>query len=361
MVTRWHGAHLEERRHWLRAVPVPPATSSPSIVAVELARAGMMAPRMSRAAVSDSPSEATAGLVAAVDIGGSGLRAARFVDGRLEGHTERALSADLTSAQIEERLRSALGEVCGEHCAAVGVCFPAFLDADGRVRDALNLSGLTGMDLAAVARAATGAPRVDVFPDSAAAALAEALAGSGRGSRRVLTVVVGTGCNAGMAVDGEVVALGGGSLGDAGHAPVAFNDVSCWCGGRGCLEAALSGLAFDRQATELGLRDARALLEAASAGHAGAASVVERAGRALGSAVAAWAAVLWPERVVVGGGIGLACGDALLEAAAEQMRRVGTPYLVRDVEFVPSSLGRQAPLLGAALAARAAASPVGLR
>jgi glucokinase len=291
--------------------------------------------------------------VVAVDVGGSGVRAARLVGGRLAAPVEVPLHASFSSGEVEARIRSALAKVAGGACDRVGFCFPAFLDADGKVRDALNLPGLDGMDLAAVARDATGATRVTVLPDSAAAAAAEALAGAGRGASRALTVVVGTGCNAGMTVDGEVLRLGGGSLGDAGHGPVAFCDVECWCGGRGCLEAVLSGLAFARRARELGLADAQALLSAAASGHDEAAAAVAEAGRALGAALAAWSALLWPDVVVVGGGIGLACGPPLLEAALDELRRVGPDHLVRGIDVVASTVGRHGPLLGAGLSALA--------
>ena len=307
-----------------------------------------MSPGLTHGPVNREPRE---NVVVAVDVGGSGVRAARLTGGQLESPVEVSLTAECTRAQVQERIEAALRDAHDGHCDAVGFSFPAFLDGEGRVRDALNLPGLNGMDLAAVARSVTGAEHVAVLPDSAAAAVAEGLAGGGRGVGRVLTIIVGTGCNAGMTVDGRVVALGGGSLGDAGHGPVAFDDVECWCGGRGCLEAIFSGIAFDRRAQELGLGDCRALLEAARAGHAGAREAVERAGVALGTALATWSAVLWPERVVVGGGVGLGAGRLLLDVAAQQLRRVGARHLVGGIEIVPSTLGRGAPLLGAGLAA----------
>jgi glucokinase len=290
--------------------------------------------------------------VLGVDIGGSGVRAAPLADGSPSSFAEQPLDATLARELVTARILAAMRGAARGPVASVGFSFPAFLDDDGRVRDALNLPGLDGMDLRSVARAEFGPVRVAILPDSAASALAEARAGSGRGARRVLTVVIGTGCNAGMTVGGEIVELGGGALGDAGHGAVTLRDVECWCGGRGCLEAHLSGIAFDRRAPSLGLTDRRALLAEARAVDGGARAVVREAGAALGAALASWSAMLWPDRVVVGGGVGLACGEPLLQSARAELQRVGPDHVVRHIEVVASELGPGAPLLGACIAAR---------
>jgi glucokinase len=294
------------------------------------------------------------GDVVGVDIGGSGVRAARLVDGCLGPLAEEPLAHAMPVGEVAARILAAMRGVVGGPVSSVGFSFPAFLDDESRVRDALNLPGLNGMDLRSVAQEAFGLVGVAIVPDSAAAALAEARVGSGRGARRVLTVVIGTGCNAGMTVDGEIVDLAGGSLGDAGHGGVTLRDVECWCGGRGCLEAHLSGAAFDLRAPVLGLADRRALLAEAQATDGAARAVVREAGAALGAALAGWSAMLWPDRVVVGGGVGLACGEPLLESARAELQRTGADHLVSAVEIVASQAGPGGPLLGACLAAEAA-------
>jgi glucokinase len=67
--------------------------------------------------------------------------------------------------------------------------------------------------------------------------------------------------------------------------------------------------------------------------------------------MATWSALVWPERIAVAGGVSRA-GGLLLEPARAELRRVGTPYVVQDIEVVRAELGADATLVGAcALAA----------
>jgi glucokinase len=100
-------------------------------------------------------------------------------------------------------------------------------------------------------------------------------------------------------------------------------------------------------------------VDAARAGDARAAAIVERAGVALGRAIAIWCALLWPGRVAVAGGVA-AAGELLLAPTRNELRRVGVPYLTR-VDIVPAQLGADAGLAGSGLAALARARIRGIR
>jgi len=268
----------------------------------------------------------------ALDIGGSGVRAARIGPEGLRGPVERRpLDAALPQGEVVRRLVEALAALAPAGDAGVGVSFPSFLDDRGRVGWCLNLPGLDGVDLrSALAPAAGGLP-VRPIPDLAAAALAEARLGAGRGVERFLCVALGTGVNAAMTVGGRLLETAVGCLGDAGHVSVEPDGgPPCACGGVGCLEAIASGPALTR------------------AGHTP--EALARAGRALGRAIAAWSALLWPERVAVGGGVASVWGEALLEPARAELLRVGASYIVGRIELVPAVLGPDAALTGAGLA-----------
>ena len=60
------------------------------------------------------------------------------------------------------------------------------------------------------------------------------------------------------------------------------------------------------------------MIEAARDGSAEATALLERAGRALGRAIATWSALLWPQRVAVAGGLA-AAGELLLEPARREL------------------------------------------
>jgi glucokinase len=290
----------------------------------------------------------------AVDVGGSGVRAAA-ADERAgtRGEVARApLEARLDRGEILDRIGDVVRGVSGDEIAAVALAIPSFVRADGTVTDCPSLPALAGVHLAEALRERLGAASIAVLPDLAAAAIGESRLGSGRGVSRFLCVALGTGANAAAVVDGELVETAYGCLGDAGHVLVEPDGPPCPCGGRGCLEAVASGYALARDGAPLGLPDGRSVVEAARAGRRDAAALVERAGTALGRAVATWSALLWPQRVAVAGGLA-AAGDLLLEPARLELARVGVPYIVSEVELVPAELGADATLAGAGITAAA--------
>jgi glucokinase len=288
----------------------------------------------------------------AVDIGGSGVRAARVA---LSGDTgpicRRPLARDMSRIELLERITSAVAETGADgHDAALAVAIPAFVGGRGLIQFCVNLPALDDVDLAALLGAVAPGGRVAVMPDVSAAAIAEALVGAGRDVHRFMCVPIGTGVNAAMTVAGRLLETVAGCLGDAGHVLVDPEGPRCGCGGTGCLEAIASGTALARDGAPLGLTGGAAVVDAARHGNAAARAIVERAGRALGRAIATWSAMLWPDRVAIAGGLS-AAGDLLLEPARHELRRVGVPYLTGSVEIVPAMLGPDAALVGAGLAA----------
>jgi glucokinase len=231
---------------------------------------------------------------------------------------------------------------------AIGIAVPGFVGADGRIHSAHNLPALNGTDPVADLAAVAGARPVVPVVDLPAAALAESRLGSGRGIERFLSVALGTGANAAFVVSGDVLDVGQGGLGDAGHICIDPAGPPCICGGLGCLEAVASGAAFARDGAALGFASARGVIEAARDGHDGASAIVERAGIALGRAIAIWAAMLLPDRVAIAGGLA-ACGDQLMVPARRELARVGPRGAVEHLELVPADLGSQAALTGAGL------------
>ena len=186
------------------------------------------------------------------------------------------------------------------------------------------------------------------YPTSPAAALAESSLSPG-GDSRLLCVGLGTGANAALAVGRHVVDLADGALGDAGHIVVEPDGPACPCGGRGCLEAVCSGIAFARDGRPFGLADGRAVVQAAREGRLEAIQLLDRAGVALGRAIASWAAMTVPDVVAVVGGLS-AAGDLLLEPARRELRRLAQPRYAA-LHIRPGVLGSEATITGAAIAA----------
>ncbi len=291
-------------------------------------------------------SSATLGL----DLGGTKIAAGVLLGEELVSFVERPTprgGAAVVGA-LAEAAREALG---GRSVVAAGVGTPGPLDFDrGVVRFAPNLPGLKNFPLRARLEAALGLPVV-LENDANAAALAEHHLGAARGARHSLFVTVSTGIGGGVIVDGRVHRGAFGQGGEVGHLTVLPGGPLCGCGNRGCLEAVASGRALERDAAyaygrpvpvpELFARNdakARALIEGA-AGH-------------LGLALASLQRVFDPEVIVLGGGVALGGGAAFL-------RRIEAAYRghLRGWRLAPlrlARLGREAGVIGAALAARTA-------
>src|SRR5271157_1851652 len=85
--------------------------------------------------------------VVALDIGGSGIRAARVQDGEIVRRAGLALIPGTTPAQASETLRAALGSLePSPSDGALGIAFPGFLDGAGRVLPGIYLPGFVGMN-----------------------------------------------------------------------------------------------------------------------------------------------------------------------------------------------------------------------
>jgi fructokinase len=195
---------------------------------------------------------------------------------------------------------------CGP--VSVGIGIPGVISpATGLVKNA-NSNALNGHALDRDLAAAIGRP-VRVENDANCFALSEAADGAGAGARTVFGVILGTGCGAGLVVDGAVVAGRHRIAGEWGHNPLPwvrpeeFPLPRCWCGQIGCLETLLAGPSLARDCDGPGATDASALPARAAAGDATAAAALDRHLDRLGRGLAAVVNLLDPDVIVLGGGL----------------------------------------------------------
>ncbi len=203
--------------------------------------------------------------------------------------------------------------------AVVGVSVAGFVNAEQtRMIYNPNLAALENYPLKEALQSRFG-KAVNLDADSNCACFAEYTVGVGVGSQRFLCLVLGTGAGGGMIIDGQIVRLAHGGLGDMGHVIVEPDGPLCSGGCRGCLEAMLQA-------------NAKPL------------------GRYVGIALATHVAMLFPDRIAIGGGRAEA-GDALLKPAEEAFRSTAGPFFQEGVTMHKARLGWQASVVGAALQA----------
>ncbi|MFE9428839.1 ROK family protein [Kitasatospora sp. NPDC006697] len=170
-----------------------------------------------------------------------------------------------------------------------------------------------------------------------------------QGAETIVHVSAGAGIGAALIVDGQLFRGAGGFAGELGHIPVHPDGVPCPCGSRGCLEQYAGEAAVLREAGLTAGGDPVVLLaERARAADPAALRALERAGRALGLALASAVNLVDPDGLVLGGAYAELAEWLLPAVRAELAARV-TVRPWRPDTLRSSALGRRGALLGAAL------------
>ncbi len=188
--------------------------------------------------------------------------------------------------------------------------------------------------------------------DANAAAIAEWRVGAGRGTTDMLMLTLGTGVGGGLILGGRPYrgAIGAGA--ELGHVVLVHDGAPCSCGGRGHLEAYVSGKAADGVARDAfgPAADAHALVRLAREGDGRAVELLAEIGRKLGSGIGSLINTFDPELIVIGGGFA-AAGELLLGPAREVIAREALKPMRDTVRIVDAELGNAAGMVGAAMAA----------
>lgn len=227
--------------------------------------------------------------------------------------------------------------------AAAGLALPGHFEDGAGVLLPNLLGDWVGRPIAGPVGDRLGLP-VALVNDVRALTLAELRLGAGRGARHLVCIALGTGVGGGVVIDGRLH-LGLGHAGEIGHTTVDPDGPLCGCGNRGCLDR-MAGA--DAIAAAAGQPSVAAAALAARAGDERARAAFARAGEYVGRVLAGAVVLLWPERVVVGGGVADA-GELLLEPLRAELRQRACVAPVDRIGVVAAELGAHAGAVGAAL------------
>jgi predicted NBD/HSP70 family sugar kinase len=177
------------------------------------------------------------------------------------------------------------------------------------------------------------------------AAVGEGAYGLGQGLSHFVYVSIGTGIGMGVVIDGKLYRGSQGAAGEISYLPVGEGDPLV-NPGRGMFESVASADGVVAAAGRLGMvaATAKEVFDAARAGDETARKVVAAEADHVAHALAGVTAVLDPELVVLGGGIGAQAGDLLIEPVAGQLESL---VALRPPRIESSTLGSDAVLLGA--------------
>jgi predicted NBD/HSP70 family sugar kinase len=301
----------------------------------------------------------TAGYVVGIDIGRAWIRIAaadlsgEIVARRDERNRERSATALVRTVSAVAHDVVAAAGLTWDRVAHTVVGGPGVFDPDSdRLLHAPNLPGWSRPGLMSSLREALP-PSVALDNDANLAAVGERSYGSGRDARTFVYVSVGTGIGMGIIIDGDLYRGAHGAAGEVGYLPLAGEDGDVRADRdarvRGILEAAASADAVVRTAERLGMEgasSAKQVFAAARAGDELALAAVEAEGERLALVVGTVAAILDPEFVLLGGGVG--SNIDLLRPPLERRLADLTPLGPRVAE---GELGQDAIVLGAVASA----------
>ncbi len=289
--------------------------------------------------------------VLAIDVGGTKIAAGIVDPATGEILLRETIATEPVrggAAVLEETLALARRLAADRRIVRIGLGVPQLVDRDGRIRSAYNFDWT---DLPVRERFSALAPTT-IEADVRAAARAEARFGAGKDRRIFAYVTIGTGISYCLVIDGRPHA---GANGFAIHFASSALCVPCEaCGhlNRPVVEEVASGPAIvEAFARRAGRRMAGAAeVLAAAAGDAVAGDVVTGAAEQLGPLVALVVNMLDPEAIVLGGGLGLAPGLYGERLVASTRAHIWADSC-RSLPILPATLGVDAGLIGAALAA----------
>ena len=251
----------------------------------------------------------------------------------------------------------------------VGIAIPGSANtATGIVEYANNLH-FKDFPIAEIFKKYLAVDRVIIANDANAAALAEALAGSAKGTKNSVMITLGTGVGGGVIINGQIFDGGVNCAGaELGHIVIEVGGRQCSCGRRGCWEAyssatGLSNMTKDKmrelelkgipsllfaEAEREGKVSARTAFNAMRGGDRYGAALVDEYIRYLAEGITNIINIFQPEVLSIGGGV---CNEKeyltkpLIEIVElEQYTRSNA----NRTRIVTATLGNDAGIIGAA-------------
>lgn len=306
--------------------------------------------------------------ILAIDIGGTNTKLALIDSDGNAGQVSSILTSgerglDYFLRSVIDTAHQMINQSVKSDVVGVGIGVAGFVDpAHTQMIFNPNIAWLEGTNLKDLFSSNLNLP-VYLEIDSNAAALAEAVYGNGKGSRRLLVLTVGTGLGGGMTVNGKILRIANECLGDIGHVMVEPGGSPCLAGCRGCAEAMVSVAALEKYALEFISEDDNSngprlfknganvhtpeIIKAAQKGNRAAEKAIKKLGHYLGIALASMAPILAPDRICIAGGISEA-GPLLIESTRTSFLKIAGPPYAEGVTIQKALLGWQSVLVGTA-------------
>jgi glucokinase len=289
-----------------------------------------------------------------IDMGGTRIKLALFMDGQLTGQTIIPAYSQNHIIQVLDNVEKEIGMLMADETVSsidnVAISVPGIVDTKERKILSINdkYNSAVGFDFTGWGKEKFGA-EVCMENDARAALIGEWLAGAGKGVDNLVIMTLGTGIGGAALMEGRLVRgkhYLAGCLG--GHFTIDFQGAVCNCGNIGCAETVGSSWALPQMAEKMGFAgdkvDFKVLFDAMKAGDVAATKVVNVCLEAWCACAINLVHAYDPEMVILGGGVMNNAGVILPEIRAWVHRHSWTPW--GDVRIERAMLGDAAALYG---------------
>lgn len=185
---------------------------------------------------------------------------------------------------------------------------------------------------------------------------AELWFGNARGASHALVALLGRGVGLGVVHEGQVLRSSHSSAGEWGHMVIERGGRPCRCGNRGCIEAYLGADAIldawratGARFEGAGWRAIGSLLGAAQQGDPVASALVNDVVDCLGAALGGMVNLTGPERIVLGGWVGLRLMESLSDRIDASIRKHSLARPGSQFELLVAAFGGDSVAVGSAL------------
>jgi len=287
-----------------------------------------------------------------VDIGGTNTKLAVVSDEGEIRHIETFPTAARENPKdYLDHLVQRIGQLADENkIAGIGLAAAGFLSEDRRsIRYNPNTPALVGVDYFKLLDGLKLPVRLE--QDLNVPTIAEYYFGEFRGGRRLMTASIGTGLGAGLVIDGKVIDVTGGTIGDSGHIILEPDGPQCTAGCRGCGEALITAPAIERLAEKYNPNKSQPIkthdvISAVKDGHPWALEIIDQIGGWLGQWLASLSPIFLPSHILLCGGVAEA-GEPLRRKAEARFFELSGPEYTHCV-IALSHFGGRAGVIGAA-------------
>ncbi len=302
-----------------------------------------------------------------------------------------ALGLDIGGTRIKAGLVNDSGKIVRQEAVETPIVPAEFRAAVGKLIEALGpeAPGVVGAGVACKGVVDYETTRINVLPgllrplegeylrdlipirgpvyadnDAKVAMVGEMVWGAARGKRDAIMLTLGTGVGGAVVANGRMVRGVAGVAGHLGHVTTMTDGPMCICGNHGCIESLFSADAIESEAFRVvhngcvssltdefrdrpGEVTCKDVFEHAARGDKAARTIIDRAIRHLGAAIAGLLHVLDPEVVILGGQI-VEAGDALLEPLRREVWWRSEGLLQRHVPIVVQQVKDRTGITGGA-------------